>query len=172
MDDKTEINNLKYEITLASHLKQIKGVLYGVIVGGGIIAIATHELDVPIHVRLLLPVILSLILCFDALVLHVRYWLLNRNTFLTLSDECIGIIENGSATEIHPCDIENFELNLTRPFFDNGPVWGPGEDYLYALIRLKSGKEFIITSLLLSKLKFPERFMKISVRKQRLRAWI
>ena len=171
MDDKTEINNLKYEITLASHLKQIKGVLFGILIVGGIGALVTRDLVIPIYVRILGPIFLMLILGLDALVLHFRYWLLNRNIFLTLSDECIEIIENGSATEIHPCDIENFELNLTRPFFDNGPVWGPGEDYLYALIRLKSGKEFI-TSLLLSKLKFPEKFMEISVRKQRLRAWI
>jgi hypothetical protein len=145
--------------------------LYGIILGGILIAIGTYELDVPIHERVMLPIILGLILGLDALVLHVRYWMMNRNTVLKISDECIEVSISGNATEIKPDDIESLELNLTRPFFDNGPVWGPGEDYLYAFIRLKSGEEFVITSLLLAKLKFPEAFLDQSTKIQRLRAW-
>jgi hypothetical protein len=165
------VNNTQYEITLLSHIKQIRPILYGIILGGGIIAIATHDLDVPIHVRILLPIILGIVLGIDALVLHVRYWMLNRNTVLKISDECIEININGNTTEISPDDIKTFELHLTRPFFDNGPVWGPGEDYLYAFIRLKTGEEFVITSLLLAKLKFPEAFLDQSTKIHRLRAW-
>jgi hypothetical protein len=162
---------LNHQITLLSHIKQIRLILYGIILGGGIIAIATHDLDVPIHVRILLPIILGLVLGIDALVLHVRYWMLNRNTVLKISDECIEININGNVTEISPEKIETFELHLTRPFFDNGPVWGPGEDYIYAFIRLKTGEGFVITSLLLAKLKFPEAFLDQSTKIQRLRAW-
>ena len=145
--------------------------LYGIILGGILIAIGTHELDVPKYARILLPIILGLILGLDALVLHIKYWMINRNTVLNISDECIEVSINGNITEIKPDDIEIFELNLTRPFFDHGPVWGPGEDYLYAFIRLKSGEEFVITSLLLARLKFPEPFLDKSTKVQRLRAW-
>jgi hypothetical protein len=165
------VNNTKHEITLLSHIKQIRLIPYSIILGGSGIAIATHELNVPIHVRVLLPIILGLVFGLDAIVLHIRYWILNRNTVLKISDECIEVSISGNATEIKPDDIDSFELNLTRPFFDNGPVWGPGEDYLYAFIRLKSGEEFVITSLLLAKLKFPEAFLDQSTKIQRLRAW-
>lgn len=165
------MNNTEHKITLLSHIKQIRLILYGIVLGGGLVAIMTQDLDVPIHVRILLPVILFLILGIDAVVLHIRYWMLNRNTLLTLSDKCIEININGNTTEISSDDIKTFELHLTRPFFDNGPVWGPGEDYLYAFIRLKTGKEFVITSLLLAKLKFPEAFLDQSTKIQRLRAW-
>lgn len=171
MNNENEVNVTKHEITLLSHIKQIKGILYGIILGGVVIAIATHELNVPIYVRILLPIILGLVLGIDALVLHFKYLIINRNTLLNISDECIEVSIKGNTTEIKPDDIEIFELNLTRPFFDHGPAWGPGEDYLYAFIRLKSGEEFIITSLLLARLKFPEPFLDKSTKVQRLRAW-
>ena len=165
------MNNTEHKITLLSHIKQIRGIIYAIIVGGGLSTIITHELDVPIYVRILLPVILCLVLSIDAIVLHIRYWMLNRNTVLKISDECIEINRNGNTTEISPADIVIFEQNLTRPFFDYGPVWSPGEDYLYAFIRLKTGEGFVITSLLLAKLKFPEAFLDQSTKIQRLRAW-
>ncbi len=165
------MNKMRHKITLLSHLKQMRLILYGIVLGGGLVAIITHELDVPLHVRILLPVILFFVLGVDAVVLHIRYWMLNRNTSITLSDECIEISSNGNTTKVTPDKIEIFELNLTRPFFDHGPVWGPGEDYLYAFIRLKSGEEFVITSLLLARLKFPEPFLDKSTKVQRLRAW-
>jgi hypothetical protein len=118
-----------------------------------------------------LPIILGLVFGLDAIVLHIRYWILNRNTVLKISDEFIELNMNENTTKIKPDDIESLELNLTRPFFDHGPVWGPGEDYLYAFIRLNSGEEFIITSLLLAKLKLPESFLDKSTKIQRLRAW-
>lgn len=133
-------------------------------------AIVTRDLPTPLIVRILGPIILMLVLGLDALVLHIRFWILNRNTVLKISDECIEININGSITEIIPDGIECLELNLTQPFFDHGPVWGPGEDYLYAFIRLKTGEEFIITSLLLAKLKFPEAMLNRSTKIQCFRA--
>lgn len=165
------MNNTKLEITLLSHIKQVRGILFGIVIVGFIAAIVTRDLPVPLSVRILGPVVLMLVLGLDALILHVRYWLLNRNTVLQVSDESMEININGNVTEISPEKIDAFELHLTRPFFDNGPVWGPGEDYLYASIRLKSGEEFVITSLLLAKLKFPETFLDQSTKIQRLRAW-
>jgi len=171
MNNENEVNTTQHKITLLSHIKQVRGILYGIIIGGGIVAIMTRDLDIPTHVRILLPVIFFPVLAIDALILHTKYWMINRNMVVNISDECIEVSINGNTTGISPDDIEVFELHLTRPFFDNGPVWGPGEDYLYALIRLKSGEEFVITSLLLEKLKFPESFLAKSTKIQRLRAW-
>jgi hypothetical protein len=165
------VNNTKHEITLLSHIKQVRGILFGIVIVGFIAAIVTRDLPVPLSVRILGPVVLMLVLGLDALILHVRYWLLNRNTVLQVSDESMEININGNVTEISPEKIDTFELHLTRPFFDNGPVWGPGEDYIYAFIRLKTGEGFVITSLLLAELKFPEAFLDQSTKIQRLRAW-
>jgi len=165
------VNTTQYKITLLSHIKQIRGILIGIVIVGLIAAIATRELPVPLPVRILGPIILMLVLGLDALVLHIKYWMMNRNTVVNISEEYIEVSINGNITEIKPDDIEIFELNLTRPFFDAGPVWGPGEDYLYAFIRLKSCEEFVITSLLLAKLKFPKSFLDKSTKIQRLRAW-
>ena len=165
------MNSTQNKITLLSHIKQIRGIIFGIVIAGLIVAIITRDLPIPLLVRILGPIIIMLVLGLDALILHVKYWLLNKNTALKISDECLEININGNTIEINPDDIEIFELNLTRPFFDHGPVWGPGEDYLYAFIRLKSGEEFVITSLLLARLKFPEPFLDKSTKVQRFRAW-
>lgn len=96
--------------------------------------IITYELNIPAIAKIIAPFLIVLILSLDAILLHIRYWLLNRDSILKVSDECIEIHRSGNTIRVIPRDIEKIELHLTRQFFDYGPIWSPGEEYSYALI--------------------------------------
>lgn len=161
---------MKFRMTLLSHIKQLKGSLIFLIIltigeiyifslGGG-------------GREILIGGIIFIVLSLDVIFLHTRYWYLNRKLILEILDRDTLKITCGNKEEIISTnDISILELNLTRPYYFNRVSVAAGETYNYANLRLKSGNEYCITSLLSPKLTMPENFINKSKKIKRWLSW-
>src|SRR5690606_41940961 len=62
--------------------------------------------------------------------------------------------------------IDYIEHSKSIPLAENRMLWFPWDSYNYSIIRLKSGQQFILTSLLVPNMKLPFDEQKIRLRKR------
>jgi hypothetical protein len=161
---------MKFKINFFSHIKQLKGSLIFLIIltigeiyifnlGGG-------------SKEILIGIAIFMVLSLDVMFLHIRYWLLNKKMIVEILDRDTLRITVGDKIEvISSKDVTSLELNLTRPYYYKRVSWAAGETYNYANLRLKSGREYCITSLLSPNLTLPENFIDKSKKIKRWLSW-
>jgi len=161
---------MKFRINFLSHIKQLKGSLIFLVVltiaevyifglGGG-------------EREMLIGIAIFIVFSLDVIFLHARYWYLNRKLILEILDRDTLKITCGDSVElINSNDVSVLELHLTRPYYYNRVSVAAGEEYNYANLILKSGREYFITSLLSPKLTTPENFINKSKKIKRWLSW-
>lgn len=161
---------MKFKVNFLSHIKQLKGSLIFLVVltigevyifslGGG-------------KREILIGIVLFIAFSLDVIFLHTRYWYLNKKLILEILDRDTLKITCGDKVElINSNDVSVLELNLTRPYYHNRVSVAAGEEYNYANLRLKSGREYYITSLLSPNLTVPENFINKSKKIKRWISW-
>lgn len=84
-----------------------------------------------------------------ALILHYRYFKLNKKDYIILQRNEIIIISDGKESIIKTEDIEKFEIYLSPALYQNSEMFILAhEAYHYCLIKTKDSRNFILTSLL------------------------
>lgn len=99
-----------------------------------------------------------LIFFIPQLVLHLRYyWLNDGYTFYYYPNELkIRICtDKGEETDFFLDDIDKISYFKSFPLAENRVHWFATDNYSYARIFLKNGKQFLITSLLVPNINFP-----------------
>ena len=161
---------MQFRMDFLSHIKQLKwsfifliiltiGEVYIVSLGGGIREV-------------LIGIVIFIVFSLDVIFLHTRYWYLNKKLILEILDRDTLKITCGDKVElISSIDVSVLELNLTRPYYYNRVSVAAGETYNYANLKLKSGNEYCITSLLSPNLTMPENFISKSKKIKRWLSW-
>lgn len=112
-----------------------------------------------------------LFLVSDSFLLHLKYYLVNRNTcFELVDDSTICITQNGVPNFISSNDVEILEINLALPVYNGYFPWRVSDSYCYAKVTTKQ-RSYYITSLLNRELNFPVKFKSKMKKVRRFICW-
>lgn len=91
------------------------------------------------------------------LLLHINYYLTNRNMIVYFYDsqKQIRVICKARNIKFNLSDIQNIIEYKTYPNAENRNGWMPWDDYHYSLVELYNGDKFYFTSLILPNLHLP-----------------
>ncbi len=102
------------------------------------------------------------------LLLHLRYYYLNKGyVFYYYPNEWKIKIRTGKGeeTEFSLDDVDKIKYFKSKPLAEDRMQWFPWDNYSYARIYLKNGKQFLITSLVVPNMNLPVEAQKIRLRK-------
>jgi len=104
-----------------------------------------------------LSVITFLLIFIPQLVLHLNYYFRNKGDifFYDPSRQKITIEHKGQSVNFSFSEIELIKRFKSYPLAEKRLQWFPWDSYNYSVIRLKGGKEFIVTSLLVPDMDLP-----------------
>ena len=104
-------------------------------------------------VNLKFLIVCFLIFLIPTLVIHLQYYVENKSIAMLIDKNQIRIIVNRKEQfTFHIQDISLIELCLSpAQYFKSSFLNTPFDTYYYAKIKLKTGKSFVITSLLIDK---------------------
>jgi hypothetical protein len=89
------------------------------------------------------------VLIIPMLVLHIRYYTLNRNVTIELSSKSLFSINHLKITKrINKTDIKTINIYMSYSAYYHGLRVLPMDNYFYGFITLSSGEEILITTLL------------------------
>lgn len=147
-----------YKVNLKHTLTSYKSAIQHAIVG---LLVASIIYFFESGLNALLFCVVYLIFLLPAILLHIQYYLKNKNTVLKVDvgQKCITIEKEGQTYRYTWQDIHLVEKHLCRPrpYIDRGkaiyPVLGgrrvPVTEFDYIKITLKNGEAFYITSLMM-----------------------
>ena len=117
----------------------------------------------------LIGIIVFVVFGLPAVIIHVNYYLVNKDDILKYSDEHrkIVIIHKGVTTTFSLDDIDYVKQYISFNEAENRSPVATWDEYNHSVIYLKDGKIFTITSLLVAKLELPIENKKI-VRKKNI----
>jgi len=109
-----------------------------------------------------------LIFLIPQLIIHINYYMRNSGDifFYDPAGRRITINRKGESASFSFNDIELIKRFKSYPLAENRMQWFPWDNYNYSIIRLKNGKEFIVTSLLVPYLDLPINPGKIKLEKR------
>ena len=84
--------------------------------------------------------------------IHFNYYKKNRNNILKINENGISISQQNDLVEFKFSEIKKVEFNFSYPLYDKRFRWFFWDEYFYAEVHLKNGKNLIITCLLFDKL--------------------
>ncbi|HVW98376.1 MAG TPA: hypothetical protein VHA56_20585 [Mucilaginibacter sp.] len=141
-------NIMEYKITFKNQFKALEFLIYGSILFIGLVYFLYRTEGFGWDLINFFS-IYYIVLLIPTILLHFEYYLRNKND-LVMIDLYQKIISYNTSPSIHFSEIERIILYVP-------PVWHrkgfirllPFEDYRYATIELKSGKQYIITCLMM-----------------------
>ncbi|WP_162417914.1 hypothetical protein [Cyclobacterium roseum] len=106
---------------------------------------------------IILTATLFLMFFIPQLLVHINYYTRNKADifFYDPSGQKITINHKGESVSFSFNDIQLIKRFKSYPLAENRMQWFPWDSYNYSVIRLKNGKEFIITSLLVPNMGLP-----------------
>ena len=121
--------------------------------------------DILVFVQL--STLVFLMFFIPQLILHINYYTKNKGDmfFYDSAGKRVTINHNGESLNFTFDDIELIKRFKSYTIAENRMQWFPWDSYNYSIIRLKSGQEFIVTSLLVPNLDFPIDTQKIRLKK-------
>ena len=130
-----------------------------------------HGIDDPQFATIVASVLFGLVF-FPHLLIHLRYSFVSSNLSVDFLDQEKEIVikSDNYAKVIRDFDIESVDMVLPRSLARQEIFVYPWQIYGYAILKLVSGEEFLITSLVVPRLKFPFEFRNVNTR-ERLYCW-
>lgn len=118
----------------------------------------------------LIKAIIVIFLCFivPQLILHLRYYWLSKGTVFYYYPNELKVkirARNGEETTFFMDDIDKVKYAKSYPLAEDRMQWFPWDNYSYARIYLKNGKQFLITSLVVPNMNLPVEPKKIRLHK-------
>lgn len=170
MDDIRSNLVYKYSITPRKHFDNAWGIII-FIVGFSLAPFyySYHEGNSSYLENSIVPLVIFLIFFIPQLILHLRYYWLDRGRTLYYYPNRLMLsleLKDGRKFDIPLEDFEYVELNKTPPFAEKRLYWTPWDSYNYSVIRLKNGQQFQITSLLVLDLDVPLDYEMVKLRKR------
>lgn len=110
-----------------------------------------------------------LLLFIPQVVLHLTYYRIDKGKVFSYTSEKQKMslhLKDGRTLEFSFDQIDYIEHSKSIPLAENRMLWFPWDSYNYSIIRLKSGQQFILTSLLVPNMKLPFDEQKIRLRKR------
>lgn len=97
------------------------------------------------------------VIYFPLVLLHARYVSENLRMAVSfdLAEKAVTISKHGKDLQFRESDIADIATYKTRSMIRNSLLLFPWDSSCYALIRLKDGQHFVITSLLIPRLDWP-----------------
>jgi hypothetical protein len=130
------------------HLKHLK---YQIIYPIGLIAFIIWGPTLSNSDTYKLVVIVLTVTTIPTLLIHLTYFLINKNSSVTLKDNSITIQTKEEKREIGFEEITDLKRVMTNNFAEGNTPFLPWEDYHYFILTTNSN-QFIITSLLVDRL--------------------
>ncbi len=90
----------------------------------------------------------GVIFCVPVIFLFWRYVALNKHVAVEYQKDTVYVFCGENSRVIDVSDIERVEIKVTLPVYFNGFRYFATDSYFYAVIRLKSGEHFVVTSLI------------------------
>lgn len=136
-------------ITLKNQLNHLIGLIVIIIVilaGVVLISRSRSDLEVKYYFLYLFPLFLFIVI---TLVIHINYYVKNKNCEIVYSRTNLILICNSEQIEISPTYVDKIEYHVSLPMYEERFLWLPWDDYRHIVIHLKDKRKFVITSLLL-----------------------
>ncbi|SFC85483.1 hypothetical protein SAMN05421747_1397 [Parapedobacter composti] len=158
-----------YKISLANHIKNGWPILIYAICFYGLTYYLRYRFGLhDIRLYNLVCFFAFLIFFIPQLLIHLTYYWLNegRAFYCNLLEKSITINVKGKKYNFSFDDIKLIERNKSFALSGITYQWMPWDNYNYSVIRLKSGQEFVVTSLLVPNMDLPLEESKIKLRKR------
>lgn len=123
--------------------------------------------------HILLGAIIFVFMVAPAASIHLNYYLVNRNDVLSYDPiyREVTIKQRNASSTFKLDDIKCIKRFMSPNLAANRALVSPCDEYNYSIIILENGKEFIVTSLLLSNLNLPVDHEKLIIKKTLFR-WV
>lgn len=116
---------------------------------------------------ILLATVLFLLFLIPQMIIHLNYYFVNKGDVLFYDPDHrkITIDRKGVSHSFSFDDIDFIEWNTSYPLAENRSQWLPWDSYNHSIIKLKNGRKFVITSLLIPNMELPITSGKIKLKK-------
>lgn len=143
-----------FKVGLRSHFKSGIPIMLGLLVCILFPYLLSLAKDENIASFFVIPISIFMIGVLPTIIIHINYYLANRGDSLMFSsqDSIITITHKGKPTTFTLDDIDHIEKYMSYNLAANRSGVIPWDDYNHAIIYLKDGQEFIVTSLLVPNL--------------------
>ncbi len=159
-----------YNISFRNHFDHIKGVFIYLIGFSLAPFYFVYRYGPEMSQTFLIWCICAFLLFFiPQLILHLRFYRLDsgRTFYYSPDKQQLSLqLEDGRIFAFTFDEIEHVERSKSFPFAERRSHWLPSDIYNYSVIRLKDGKQFVVTSLLVPNLDLPIEANKIKLRKR------
>lgn len=157
-----------YKISLDHHFKNAWTILIYLLIFSALPIYMINRFgsdDMLVFVQL--SVLVFLLFFIPQLILHINYYMRNKGDifFYDPTGQKITINHKGESVSFSFRDIELIKRFKSYPLSENRMQWFPWDSYNYSIIRLKGGREFIVTSLLVPNMDLPIESEKIKLKK-------
>lgn len=145
-----------YKINLFSHLEQFGSGIFAIFVHISMVILSYLYEPGFIKYAILLVSIFTIIFFPGPLILHFKYFSLNKYYDVEIIDQnSMKIKIKNEVFLINKRDVFSLESHLPAALYHNFPNGFISSDYAYSRLELKDGKVFYLTSLLMPGLPLP-----------------
>jgi len=119
------------------------------------------------EILLIISTVWFFLLCFPAIVLFFRYVIVNKNVKIKYQKNSINILVSNESRVVALDEVDSVEIKLTLPVFYNGIRFLATDSFLCAVVYLKTGENFTITTLIDNELIETKNYFKNKVKVER-----
>jgi hypothetical protein len=157
-----------YTIDFIKQLRHLWEIIIYLIIDVGAVFYMVHIYGKQdLHIFVLLASIAFLIIFIPTIKIHLEYYIKNRNSNLKVNykDKVVEYEHKGNKTTFQFEDIQLIDQYRTPALIEKRVGWLPWESYNYAKVKLKDGKQLIITCFLIDEFELPIDKAKIKIHK-------
>ncbi len=159
-----------YNISFRNHFDHLKGIfVFLVVFSLAPFYFVYRQGTEVLHFYVIWSTCAFLIFFIPQLILHLRFYRLDRRRrfYYTPDGQQLSLqLEGGRTFAFKFDEIERVERSKSFPFSERRAHWLPWDIYNYSVIRLKDGKQFVVTSLLVPNMDLPIEASKLKLRKR------
>jgi len=159
-----------FEISINHQIKHLWVIVYyALVIVGGSFLISYSRYGFIDHAKILVIAAVAFLLFFiPQLILHMNFYRKNKGDIFLYdpAGQKITITRKGESASFSFSDIELIKRFKSYPLSEDRMQWFPWDSYNYSIIKLKNGREYTITSLLVPNMDLPIDSKRIKLEKR------